>query len=84
MTQVTTDETANGHAAAPSPYTERLVVRVRRDTKDRLGMQATLEGCAPAHLLDRLLDVGLMTYDQIADATRQRGSGERSNGNGSH
>lgn len=48
MTQVTTDETANGRATAPSPYTERLVGHVRRETKDRLGMQAALEGCVPA------------------------------------
>ncbi len=84
MTQATAGEATNGRATSTSPYTERLVGHVRRETKDRLGMQAALEGCVPAHLLDRILAAGLMTYEQIADATRQRGSAERGNGNGTH
>lgn len=75
-------ETPDGRA--PSPLTERLVTHVELNVKDRLGMQAALEGNAPAALVNRILGGGLMTYDEIADATRQRGSRERSNGNGSH
>jgi hypothetical protein len=81
--QVTAAEAPNGRATG-SPYSEKLVGHVTPEVKDRLGMQAALEGCPPAHLLDRILGAGLMTYDQIADATRQRGSGERSNGHGAN
>lgn len=79
MPQVTAGEAPNGRV--PSPLTERLVAHVEPGVKDRLTMQAALEGCAPAVLVNRILGADLMTYEQIADATRQRGSG-RSNGNG--
>lgn len=79
MTQVTTAEASAGRG---SP-TERLVARVEFEIKDRLGLQASLEGRVPAVLVNRILGEGLMTYEQIAEATRQRGTGEKGNGNGS-
>jgi hypothetical protein len=82
MTQVSTNEVPTGRSAA-SQLTERLVAHVEQQVKGRLGLQASLEGCAPAAVLNRILDAGLMTYDQIADATRERGQ-QGSNGNGTH
>lgn len=82
MTQVTANEVPTGRSSA-SPLTERLVTHVEEQVKDRLGLQASLERCAPAAVLNRILDASLMTYDQIADATRERGQ-QGSNGNGAH
>ena len=82
MTQATADEAANERS--PSALTERLVAHVERDVKKRLTQQAALEECAPAVVVNRILADRLMTFEQIADATREQGSGERSNGNGAH
>ena len=82
MTQVTADEAANGQP--PSTPTERLVAHVERDIKKRLTQQAALEGCVPAVVVNRVLGNGLMSFGEIADATREQASGERSNGNGTH
>lgn len=82
MTQVTVGDAPTGRV--PSPYTERFVAHLTAGVKKRLTQQAALEGVVPAHLADRILEAGLMTFDEIADATRRQASSERSNDNGSH
>jgi hypothetical protein len=82
MTQATADEATS--ARALSTLTERLVAHVERDIKKRLTQQAALEGCVPAVLVNRVLGGGLMTFDEIADATREQASAERGRGNGAH
>ena len=67
-----------------SPLTEKLITHVVPEIKRRLVQQAALEGCTPAIVVNRVLADGLMSFEQIADATREQGSAARTNGNGAH
>jgi hypothetical protein len=76
-----TAETQAAEATAgrvPSPYTERVVTHVTPRVALRLRMQSALLDRPPAHLVDEVLDRGLMTFEEISAQTLQ----QNGNGNG--